>query len=105
MGVIGETGHDATPLPEYGGRVDRSVLEMVSWRLASEFVRRHGLWVRDVEAQAFGRNERALLLDVGAEDGAQRLVNEVSGGVVRPRCRTPGVIDDHVDAVIRFEAA
>lgn len=41
MRATGDTEYDATQPPEQGGWVDRSVLEAVSWRLASELVRRH----------------------------------------------------------------
>ena len=43
---------------------------------------RHLLEVGEVEAQVVGHDERTLLLDVGAQHTAQRVVEQVSGGVV-----------------------
>ena len=45
--------------------------------------RRDRLGMRDVETQAVGRNERALLRDMVAEHDAQRLVQQVGRRMVR----------------------
>ena len=47
-----------------------------------QLVRRDRLEVREVEAQAVRRDERALLRDVRAEHLAQRGVQQMRGGVV-----------------------
>ena len=65
----------------------------------------HRLGVREVEAQPVGRHQRALLRHVGAEHLAQRLVQEVGGGVVGARGRAPRVIDDQLDRVAGLEGA
>ena len=52
---------------------------------AVELVARDRLEMDEVEAQAIGRHERSRLLDVGAEDLAQRRVEQVRGRVVAAR--------------------
>ena len=47
-----------------------------------ELVGRHRLGMREVEAQPVGRDQRALLRDVIAEHLAQRLVQQMRGGMV-----------------------
>ena len=63
----------------------------------------HGLGVREVEAQAVGRDHRALLGDVSAEHLAQRLVQEMGRGVVGARRRAAAVIDDQLGEITSFE--
>ena len=48
-----------------------------------DLVRRHRLGMREVEPQPVGRDQRALLRDVIAEHLAQRLVQQMGGGMVR----------------------
>ena len=49
--------------------------------------------VREIEAQAIGRDQRARLMDSGAEHVAQRVVQDVSGGVIEHRGVAPRPID------------
>ncbi len=70
-----------------------------------DLLRRHRLLVREVEAQALGRNERALLRDVRAEHLAQGLVQEMRRRVVGARRRAARVIDLKLDGVAGLEAA
>ena len=70
---------------------------------------RERLGLAEIETQAVGRDQRALLRDVGAQAPAQGLVQQVGRGVVRPqagaaraldlqlhRCRRPrGRLRDH----------
>ncbi len=46
--------------------------------------RRHRLGMRKIEAQPVGRDQRAFLRDVVAEHLAQRLVQQVGGGMILP---------------------
>ncbi len=55
--------------------------------------------VREVEAQAVGSTERAGLLDVGAEDLAQRGVEQVRAGVVAADGVAAFAVDDGVDVI------
>ena len=52
-----------------------------------------GFGMREVEAQAIGRDQRALLRDVLAEHLAQRLVQQMRRRVVGADARAPRVID------------
>ena len=70
-----------------------------------ELVGRHGLGVREVEAQPIRRHQRAPLLHVIAEHLAQGLVQEMGGGVVGARGRAPRMIDDELDPVAGLEGA
>jgi hypothetical protein len=53
--------------------------------------------VRDVEAQTLRRDERALLGHMRTQNLAQRLVNEMRGGVVRAQARAPRMVDLELD--------
>ena len=53
----------------------------------------HRLGMREVEAQPVGRDQRALLRDVIAQHLAQRLVQQMGGGVVGADMRAARVID------------
>ena len=55
--------------------------------------------VREIEAQAVGRDERAGLLHVRAENVAQRGVHQVRGGVVAHVARAALGIGDGGDAI------
>ena len=61
--------------------------------------------MREVEAQAIGRNKRPFLDDVGAEDLAQRRVQEVRRGVVEHRRLARRAIHDGGDGVALAESA
>jgi hypothetical protein len=61
--------------------------------------------VREVEAQPVGRDQRALLRDVGAEHLAQRLVQQMGGRVVGADRRAARVIDHQVDDVADLQRA
>ena len=53
----------------------------------------HRLGMREVEAQAVGRDQRALLRHVIAEHLAQRLVQKMRGRMILPDGAAPRVID------------
>ena len=61
---------------------------------ALELGRGHRLGVREVEAQPVGRDQRALLRDVIAEHLAQRLVQQMRGGMVLPDALSRRVVID-----------
>ena len=79
-------------------------------RLASASTRatspglRASRWV-EVEAEAVGRDERAGLADVLAEDLTQGGVEDVSGGVVAHRVAAAGLVDAGLDGVADAQAA
>ena len=70
-----------------------------------EFLRRHRLKVREVEAQAVGRDQRAFLLHVGAEHIAQGGVQQVGGAVVEHGRDAPICIDIAAQYVTDFQRA
>ena len=95
-------------LERHQPRLDRRVLQHdgVGHVLdRRDLLGRHRLGVREVEAQPVGRDQRALLRDVRAQHLAQRLVQQVGGGVVGARGRAARVIDDQLDGVARLERA
>ena len=68
-----------------------------------EFACVHGCEVRKIEAQMIGRDERAGLLHVRAENIAQRGVHQVRRGVVAHVARAADGIGDGGDAVADVE--
>ena len=64
---------------------------------APQLLGRDRLEVREVEAQAVGRDQRTLLLHVRAEHLAQRGVQQVRGGVVAADVLAAGVVDLRAD--------
>ncbi|MNU71875.1 hypothetical protein D3C71_613170 [compost metagenome] len=65
---------------------------------------RHRLRMRNVEAQALGRDQRTLLGDVRAEHLAQRLVQQVGGGVVGAQTRTTVMIDRQLHGFVELQS-
>ena len=72
---------------------------------AIELVARDRLEVHEVEAQAVGRDERARLLDVGAEHLAQRGVEQVRRRVIAARRVADVGVDLGGDDVARAKRA
>ena len=70
-----------------------------------ELGRRHGLRVAEVEAQAVGRDQRALLRDVAAEVAAQRRVQQVRRRVGAAQAGAALVVDPELDRVADRERA
>ncbi len=66
---------------------------------------RDGLAVREVEAQAVGRDERALLRRLLAQHGAKRPVQQVRRRVVAARRGAQGVVDLEVNGIAHRDAA
>ena len=64
---------------------------------ALELIGRHGLEVREVEAETVGRYERACLVDVVAEHLLECGVEQVGGGVVATDELAPAVVDPGLD--------
>src|SRR5450759_4551868 len=69
---------------------------------ALDFLRRQRLGMREVEAQPVGRHQRAFLRHVIAEHLAQRLVQQMGGGMVLPYGGAPRVIDFHEQRIAHF---
>ena len=70
-----------------------------------QFLRRDRLGMREVETQPVGRDQRALLRDVIAEHLAQRLVQQMRGGMVLPDGDAARVIDLQQQRVADFDRA
>ena len=64
-----------------------------------------GLGMAEVEAQAIGRHERALLGHVIAEHLAQRLVQQMGCRVVGAHGRAALVIDDQLQRLVLLQAS
>ena len=80
--------------------------ERVGHRLdGRDLLGRHGLGVGEIEAQPLRVHQRALLGHVRAQHLAQRLVQEMGGGVVGARGRAARVIDDQLDRIAGLERA
>src|SRR5688572_29050071 len=65
----------------------------------------HRLAVTEVEAQAIGRHQRALLRDMRAEPAAQRFVQQMRRGVVGAQAGAALAIDLHLDRVADLHLA
>ena len=72
---------------------------------APQLLRAHGRRMREVEAQAVGRHQGALLLDVRPEHAAQRLVQQVGRGVVEDDVAAPRAVDARGDFLPHLEGA
>ena len=70
-----------------------------------ELLRGDRLRVREIEAQAIGRDQRAFLDHVRAEDLAQRRVQQVRRGMIEHRRLARGGIDLRRDDVALAQAA
>ena len=83
------------------------------WRMRSvdvffdgaDVVGRERLRLAEIEAQAVGRHQRALLGDVIAEAAAQRLVQQMGGGVVGAQRRAARAVDAHLQRIADGDAA
>ena len=71
----------------------------------ADLVLAHGLGMGEVEAQAPRLHERALLGHMGAEDLAERLVQKMGRGMMRPGRAPAGVIDLEHDRIAEREIA
>ncbi len=71
----------------------------------SQLFRRHRLRMRDVETQALGRHQRALLGHVSAEHLAQRLVQQMCRRMVGTQARTASVIDSQGNRIADLQRA
>ena len=71
----------------------------------ADILGRERLRLAEVEAQAVGRHQRALLGDVGAEPPAQRLVQQVGGRVVGAQRGAALAVDPHLHGVADGELA
>ena len=70
-----------------------------------ELLGAHGLVVREIEAQAIRRDERALLLNVRAEHLAQRRMQQMRGGVIQHDRGAALRVDLRLHAVADRDAA
>ena len=61
--------------------------------------------VREIEAQAIGRDHRARLMDTGAEHVAQRVMQDMGRGMIEHRGVVARAIDDELDAASALEVA
>ncbi len=64
---------------------------------------RHRLLMGEIESEAPGLDQRALLRHVGPQHLAERLVQEMGRRMVRAGCRAPRVVDLKLDGVADIE--
>ena len=96
MGPIGGTGHGDKDTPDPGW-VDRSVLEAVSWRLASELVRRHPHTTRIVHTHPGGGQYDCLTITTPDAQGGAIELNR--NGTIQIRTRFDGTTHTRWDPV------
>ena len=70
-----------------------------------QLLSRHRLRVRNVEAQALGRDQRTFLGDVGAQHFAESLVQQMGRGMVGAQTRAPVVIDRQHDGIADLDCS
>src|SRR5208337_2551802 len=64
-----------------------------------DILRGHGVWVTEVETQAIGGYERALLRDMLAQPPAERLVQQMCHRVVGAQLAPPNAVDPQLDGI------
>ena len=70
-----------------------------------QLFRRHRLWVREVEAQALGGDQRAPLADMAAQNALERGMQQMGRRMVGARGAAPFLIDLQIHCVAGGEAA
>jgi hypothetical protein len=96
---------DAAVVERHQARGDARILQHVVVRQILDLLQllgRDRLGMREVEAQAVGRDQRALLRHVIAEHLAQRLVQQMRRRMVGADCRAARVIDLERERVPTF---